>query len=279
MRIISCISLAAVIGLGAWFAWNNTSYITDMIDNHISSGNVITLEARYTAEQIMDTRRKELLTNPTHEFQNPSLKFFPYLLLDVKFGSADKKTREGVILWSMEDGEMVINTANWETSHGFADSMHAQANAGDFKIINALASSSKPMTKEELLKVLLVDEATLNAWLESSQEKHLVVSKENEYYLHFENPRMQVIPQTKFVQSLVTKAYSNTAKVSKNYSKSQIEKIAKAAFGNSFTIRHATEVFLPVINLEVRNPDGSIFSSYWNALTGQRISPRYHSVD
>jgi hypothetical protein len=63
-------------------------------------------------------------------------------------------------------------------------------------------------------------------------------------------------------------------KVAKRYSKSDIEKNAKAVFGADFTIRNSKEVFLPVYSIEVLNPDGSVLTTYWNALSGQRMYPR-----
>ena len=72
---------------------------------------------------------------------------------------------------------------------------------------------------------------------------------------------MQKVPKTPFLVFLVL-------------SSSQIQKIAKAAFGDDFTVRNTTEVYLPVYSIEVLNPDGSTFTTYWNALTGDRMTSR-----
>ena len=58
----------------------------------------------------------------------------------------------------------------------------------------------------------------------------------------------------------------------------QIERIAKAAFGQNFAIRTMTDVYLPVHSIIVQNPDGSIHTSHWNALNGKRLS-RSHFID
>jgi hypothetical protein len=64
--------------------------------------------------------------------------------------------------------------------------------------------------------------------------------------------------------------------VKKRYRSSQIETIAKAAFGNDFAIRKTTEIFLPVYSIVVQNPDGSQMTTYWNALNGKRLlAPPY----
>ena len=64
---------------------------------------------------------KELLKDTDHVFLEPTLKFVPYLLMDVKYIRTQDKTGEGVILWGLVDGEMVINTGTWEKTHGFTD--------------------------------------------------------------------------------------------------------------------------------------------------------------
>jgi hypothetical protein len=104
------------------------------------------------------------------------------------------------------------------------------------------------------------------------------VQKGNLLQLHFENPKILVIPQTQIGQNLVSRSIAQTARMPKKYSKSQITKMAKAAFGNDFTIRNEREVFLPVYSITVLNSDGSTHTSDWNALNGQRIIPRYLEV-
>ena len=73
-----------------------------------------TLEVRYSAEAIMDAHKRELLKDNEQVFLEPSLKFHPYLLMEVKYTANQDKTGEGVILWSLVDGEMVINTNFWK---------------------------------------------------------------------------------------------------------------------------------------------------------------------
>lgn len=275
MRFFTTMVIVVALVAGGWWLWNNNSQLREVIDQYVGSTELLTLEARYTAQQIMDAHSKELLGDNQHSFQEPSLKFYPYLLLEVKYTLPDKKSREGVILWGLEDGEMVLNTETWEKTHGFQDALEADATRNDFKIINALAAHNGYMSREDLLRDLHVETETANSWIESARKKHLVVQQGNGYQLHFEDAKFLVVPQTKISQWLVTKPYVHAARVPHKYSKSQIEKLAKAAFGPDFTIRSDKEVFLPVHAIEVLNPDGSVLTSYWNALNGQRINPRY----
>ena len=190
-----------------------------------------------------------------HTLQEPRLKFYPYLLMDVKYSSPEKKTREGVLLWGMADGEIVINTETWETTHGFRDCLDADACRNDFKVLQALATSKGYLSREELLTKLHVEPEVLEEWVDGAIDKHLIVQKGNNYYLHFEEPVLSILPQSKISQPLVTKPYNQALREPKKYSASQIEKSAKAAFGSDFTIRSTKEVFLPVYNIDVLNPD------------------------
>jgi hypothetical protein len=275
MRWLSIILVAAVLAVGGWWLWNNNANLNGMIDQYVGNSDVLTLEARHTAQEIMEAHRDELLGNSKRSFQEPSLKFYPYLLLEVKYLTSDRKTREGVILWGLEDGEMVVNTDTWEKTHGFQDTLDADATRNDFKILNALAARNGSMSRDELLRELHAEPEAADPWIDSARQKHLIVQQGGSYYLHVENPKFLVTPQTKISQWLVTKPYSHASRVSARYSKNHIEKISKAAFGPEFTIRSTKEVFLPVYNIEVLNPDGSVLTSYWNALNGQRINPKY----
>jgi hypothetical protein len=274
MSKLKWILLIALVGFAAWFFLNPDNDVSHVVSQYVSNGEILTLEARYTADQIMSQNGKKLLVDDKHSFQDPTLKFYPYLLMDVKYTSNDKKTREGVLLWGMEDGEIVINTENWETTHGYTDCIDASANRNDYKLIQTLEANNGTMSRDDLIEKLHVESDTLDSWINSAMGKHLIAQQGNNYYLHFQNPKICVSPSTKISQPLVSKPYNHAMKVAKRYSKSDIEKNAKAVFGADFTIRNSKEVFLPVYSIEVLNPDGSVLTTYWNALSGQRMYPR-----
>jgi len=278
MGFFRTLFVLAVIAIGSWVLFNNNTQIQDMIQSYVENGEILTLEARYSADQIMRSNKESLLPNKDYSYQDPSLKFYPYLMMEVKFTQANGRTREGVILWSMVDGEMVIDTDSWEKTHGFEDAINAKASRSDLILMNILSQSrngSLPITR--LQKALNVDSEVMDKMIRSATEKYLIIQNGNEIVLHFENPNFNVPPQTRINQWLVTKPYNHAQRVSKRYSKSQIEKIAKATFGSDFSIRNSKEVFLPVYNIEVLNPDGSILTSYWNALNGQRVDTKFLS--
>ena len=274
MKIKNVILICAVLaGGGYWIVQNNPNALS-LLEQYIDNGEILTFEARYTPERILDQFSKELALGEK-TFQRSELKFYPYAFLDVKYSTADKRTKEGVLLWSLFDGEMVINCETWENTHGFEDAINAQATRNDFKILNALAKNKGKASLEQLQRDLQVEADILQPWLDESKAKYLVVQKGNEIQLHFQNPRLLVVPQTSIMQSIVTKPYSQAQKMPRNYSFNQIEKTAQAAFGQDFTIRNKKELFLPVYSIEILNPDGSVLTTEWNALNGQRMIPRY----
>lgn len=268
-RIISLILTLGGLGYGAY--WVNTKhpeYKTKVMDI-IESGSFHTLEARFTPSQIMESHKRELLKGDKHKFLEPSLKFFPYLLMEVKYSTPDERTGEGIILWDLTDGEMVLNTQDWEKTHGFGDCIASSTEKYEFKIINILSQRGGSIDREGLCKSLQVDSNVLDLWVESCQKKKLIVQSGNNYRLHFQEPKLHVIPETQLHDRLVTKSFKNAEKVPKRFTASQIKKTAEAAFGHDFAIRSTMSIFLPVYSLTVQNPDGSMHTSYWNALNGR----------
>ncbi len=272
MRRLMFLVIVAVIGLGGWWFWNDNPRALDAIAQYVENGEFLTLEARYTADAIMGQRRKELLVDDQHAFQEPLLKFYPYLLIEAKYVLQDKKTHEGLVLWGLTDGEMVLDTDTWETTHGFQDAMDVGASRSDFKIMHALAKNGGALTRDQLQRELHLESDVLAPWIDSVCEKKLVAPVGDALQLHLQNPKLLVAPQTKIKQTFVARPCNQAQRIARKYSRSQVEKIAQAAFGPSFTIRNVSEAFLPVYSIGVLNPDGSVHTSYWNAITGRQIT-------
>lgn len=264
------------IGIVGWWVWHDATWanLKDRLLQYIENHDIVTLESRFLPEQIIEAHRQELFGQDKRTLQNTTLKYYPYLLLNVKYLD-NNKTREGVLLWSLNDGEMVLNTESWEITHGFYDCLECRATRTDFKILQALARRQGNLSMEDLQKEVHVEREILNVWIEEAKQKHLILQKGNYLQLHFENPKLLITPQTKIKQHLVSKPLGDGEKIPRNYSHKQIVAMTQAAFGTDFTIRSEQEVFLPVYHLEILNPDGSIQTSEWNALTGQRIIPHY----
>ena len=275
MRPVLLILVLLALGGGSYVSWNKMPQLRSRVEELLNGATFQTLEVRYSAESIMDAHRKELLKDADHVFLDPTLKFIPYLLMDVKYTRNQDKTGEGVILWGLVDGEMVINTSTWEKTHGFTDCITSNATRQEFKIINALASRGGSWDREGLSKFLNLENNILDTWVDSCRKKSLIVQTGNSYRLHLQNPKLQVIPETKLEHWLVTKPTKHALRIKKRYRAAQIEVIARAAFGGDFAIRKTSEIFLPIYSIVVQNPDGSLMTTYWNALNGKRFIPPY----
>ncbi len=274
--LLSLVLGAAIIGGGYYYA-NNNEYVQNYISQKFDSGTFHTLEIRYTPDSIMDSHREDLVVDANHTYLTPTLHFYPYLLMEVKYSSVENQTNEACILWSMDDGEMVTKTSTWDMSHGFEDCINANVDRNDFKIINALADHQGTMSRKELGNAIHVEAEVLERWVDSCKKKKLVVQNGNDYRLHFQSPKLKLTPETALDHYLVTQPYKNAIRQPKKYSRRQIERIANLAFESDFTIRNLTEIFLPVYRIDVQNPDGSIGTTYWNALNGKKFD-KLHSI-
>jgi hypothetical protein len=271
MRFLFTLLTLAAACYGVWWLAATKPEVKNKVNEILNTGSFNTLEMRYTANQIMETNRRHLLKDNRHKYLEASMKFYPYLLLEVKYAVSDRKTREGVILWDLIDGEMVLDTKEWDKTHGFGDCINANIDPYEFRIINTLVNKGGAADREALFKSLHVDSEVLDSWIESCRRKKLIVQSGNGYRLHLENPKLKITPATKLDERLVTKPQRNTEKISSRYSLSQIERITRAAFGKEFAIRNTTDIYLPVHCIVVQNPDGSIHTSHWNALNGKRL--------
>lgn len=274
-KALALIVILGGIAAAGWFFWDSgLNNATSMVKQYVDNGEISTFKARFTPEQIMDNNRKELLVDSMHAYKDPEVKYIPYILMEVKYVPADKRSREGMVLWSLIDGEMILSTDSWEKTHGYEDAIESGATRTDFRIIHAIAKNRGSITMDQLEKELHVEKDTLYPWIDSAVSKHLIIKKGNELQLHFQDPKLVSIPETKINEGLVKKPYAFSQRISKKYSANQIEKISKAAFGEDFTIRNSTEVFLPVYMIHVLNPDGSVYTTLWNAVNGQKITTR-----
>ena len=263
------------LGVGGWLAWNYSFQWKDILLQYVENGEVLTLESHYTPEQIMASHRAELIGNNSKRvYQDASLVYYPHLLLDVKF-TEDKNSKEGTLLWGLTDGELVLNTDTWETTRGFKDCLECRANRYDFKILQALAKNKGPLTFEGLQNELHIERELLEIWIEEAKSKHLIIQKGNSVQMHFENPKILVTPRSLIKQHFVSKPITGGQRVVKTYSRGQMIELTKALFGSDLKIRNEQEIFLPVFSINVLNPDGSMHTSEWNAVTGQRINPSY----
>ena len=269
MRLLSSLITLAILGSGLWWVDQQYPDLKNNVLEKIPTRTFSTLEARYTPKQILEMHKSELESSNKHKRQSPELKLAPYLLLEVKYSKNSSETKEGIVLWDLADGEMVLNTKTWEKSHGYGDCINSHANANDFKVINVLAH--KQNADHHFLAKTLSDNHLEN-WLESAKRKKLIVQNGSFYRLHMQNASFAKIPETTLSIPLATTIVRIATRQPKRFSAAQIKKIATLAFGSDFTIKSATETFLPFYSITVTNSDGTHHTTYWNAVTGKRLS-------
>jgi hypothetical protein len=274
MRIGIFLLTLCILGGGGWYAWKHGAQIHQFVQQGLPYSEFRTLEIRYSADEIMQLHKNELLKNKNYSFLEPRLLFYPYLLMEVKYSKEGGATNEGSLLWGLHDGEMVTHTASWEKTHGFEDCLAAKATKNDFKIIEALITNGNAIDREKFYNLFSVDQDVIDRWVESCREKKLIAVSGNKFRLHFQNPHLQTEPITIVDQPLVTQPAKQSHKVKGHYSISQITQFAQTAFGTDFAIRKMQEVYLPVYSILVQNPDGSVLTTYWNALNGKKMELR-----
>ncbi|MCH9610465.1 MAG: hypothetical protein S4CHLAM81_12390 [Chlamydiales bacterium] len=243
--------------------------LQDLVEEKVHSRNFHTLEIRFSADDIMRRHKNELLKGKGYSYLEPKLAFYPYLMMDMKFSRDHIFTEEGMLLWGLYDGEMVIDTGSWETSHGFEDCLLVHASKNDFKVLRAILEMGSAIDREQLYKKFKVEPEVVDKWVASCRDKKLIVSSGNKFRIHLQNPQIESIPITNLAEPLVTQPTKSAVKMKKRYSVSQIKKLTEIAFGSNFAIRKMQQVFLPVYQIAIQNPDGSVRTTYWNALNGE----------
>ncbi len=274
MRLFWGLSILATFCIGGWYAWENVSPLRKFVHEKLNTTGFQTLEIRHLADEIMESNKTSLLKDSNYAFLEPQLYFYPYLLMEIKYSKDRTCTQEGTLLWGLMDGEMVVDTQTWETTHGFEDCLLANADKNDFKVIKSLIKQGGSSGSDFLYSDFNVEQKVLDGWLSSCCSKKLVVACGNHYRLHFEDPRLEIKPITKLNQALVTQPTKHSLKVKNRYSLTQIKKLAQIAFGGDFAIRKTEHVYLPVYKIGVQNPDGSTRTVFFNALNGKPLEHR-----
>ncbi len=272
MRILSTIIFLGALGYGLWWVNEKHPEWKTQALQLLHSSDITALEPRLTPEQIIEHYRKTLLSEGHQRLFEPEIKYYPYLLMEVKYALSAEKTGEGVILWDLLDGEMITDATHWEKTHGFSDCINANASKSELQIIQAIAKRGGHVDEETLRRMTALDKNILQTWIGSCRRKKLIVQNGRNYRLHMQNPRLSVLPETIVNGPLTTKTISNAACIAKRYNPRDIRRAASYAFGEDFAIRTTREVYLPIYRMTIQNPDLSLYSAYFNALSGRQIA-------
>jgi len=270
-RFLFYLSLLAGCGGGGWYLWERFPFLREVAEERIRAREFHTLEIRHSADEIMNKHRRELIKGSDYAFLEPQLIFYPYLMMHTKFTTQNSATQEGVVLWGLTDGEMVLDTTTWSRTHGFEDCLIAKANEYDFKVLKAIMEAGGAVDRERLYQKFKADNELVDHWINQCRDKKLIVNVGSRVRLHMQNPKMDNLPLTLLGENLVAKPTRACQKSNKHYSVQQICRLAEMAFGPDFAIRKTEQIYLPVYSIGVQNPDGSVLTTYWNALNGKRF--------
>ncbi len=276
MRAIYLFLLLAFIGVGSWWIYHNDGAVRGFVSSYTenSTSQFLALEPTYSVTQVMDSHRNEIPSLKDDARLIPALKFYPYLLMDVTYSQNNKGRRDGVVLWSMDDGEMILDTTSWNVTRGFGSLLTANATDSDFRVVKAVAARGNTISREQLRKALGVDSEVLDEWLDGARRNNLIIMDGNLVRLRVPDAKVDVQPFTQIGQRLITKSYTHVQRHPTKFTKDQITDAAQSVFGPNVAIRGTKEVFLPVYSISIANGDGSIQTTYWNALNGQRYAPK-----
>lgn len=271
MRFLTTLIILGGLGYGLY--WLNGTYpeLKDEAIELVKTGTFQTLETRFTASQIMEKEKLSLSNSSDTRSHSPVLRFHPYLLMEVKFTTSDDQTEEGIILWDLMDGEMVLNTKSWEKTHGFADCINASADQNEYSILMTIAKNGGKANHQTLMQALNTEAHLFERALERARKKKLIVQQGNDYRIHLNHPTMDVLPATNMLDPLVIKSSKHSERMQRQFSPGQIKRAAEAAFGANFAIRSAQDVFLPIYSMTIQHPDGSLHTTHWNAFNGKRV--------
>ncbi|CRX38983.1 hypothetical protein [Estrella lausannensis] len=239
---------------------------------YAEGGHRQVFEPKLSAEQIMNQKRAELLQNSAHTYHKASLMLAPYILMETKFVDDNNRSREGWLLWSEVDGEIVFDTDSWQTTHGYRDALQSGADEGDYLLMHALVKRKGSAARELLRRDLKMEKDPFDKRVKSASKKNLVALFGDTVGLHVHNPKIASMPPSRVSHPFVMREVELSALIPRTFSEASIQKAAKASFGKNFTIRSSKEVFLPLWKIEVKKPDGSLSISYWNAVNGSKAS-------
>lgn len=280
MKIVSSLLGLLLLAGGGYYAYHHFPQVQGVLQSKIGNagGQFYTFKPHLMPQEIVEKHQKELLKGPSSKIADAKVLFLPHVLMEVKFSQNQEQSAEGILLWSLVDGEMVLDTTDWKTTHGFEDCINARADKNDFRLLTALVEGGGSMEKEKLYQKFKVESDIVDKWIESCKTKKLVVVSGGKLRLHFQNPNLVVQPMTRVEESLVSMPVACSKCPKKKYSMSQIEHFTALAFGPEFAIRTSREVYLPIYAIPVEHSDGSVLTTYWNGITGKRLSNNFELV-
>ncbi|AGR97706.1 hypothetical protein [Chlamydia trachomatis] len=239
------------------------------------SGNerLCVFERRVSEEQVLAMFAKDKAS--------AELLFVPHVLMRVRFsGEEDKRagSHEGAMLWSLSNGEMVLNTGSWTYSKGFRECLMLKAGKQDVQLMQVLAGMGGSASREVLSQALSMRNVRADRVIRACQKKKLIFTHDNLIYSHFQQPQPIKGCMTVFNSSPVWLAKPKGSTVcSVVYPEDRIQNLVEMIFGDNFFILSSEQIHVPVYKVSIAASDSSVRVEYINAITGKSFdfAPTY----
>lgn len=279
------IVLYSAVSLGSVWLWEHNPSVRVWVDNHFFS--YIDVKFDHSDDHVIANRfTVEHITNngpgPGTKLHTCKVLYLPLLKMDVKYRGAIG-TEEGIIVWDLVSGEMLMDLESWTYSHGLEDCLISDISHDAFLVLSSLSKKGK---RRECTDVMGISKDTglnyefLDALLRDCTNLGLVVSKNNGYALHIQNPRLPDSPLSSSYQNLPSSwtttqsRITRDTKIKSTYTVEMVQQFAMKIFGPNFIIKRSSIVYLPLFLIQYNAPDGSLHTTYYNAFSGYPQS--YH---
>jgi hypothetical protein len=260
----------AGLGFAAFWGYHHTDRLEQFVRSKDHEDTIDTFETALQPEEILAKQSKLLLT-PQHSFGPVTLFFAPHLLLNVKYSPDGRSSKACTALWDLTNGELVLDTNTFHHTQGFADCLVSQASADDFRILHTLSRRGGSLSKEMIIKELGGDDDIICERIENLKKRHLIIVSNDIVRIHVESPLIKIEPSTTITRPVVHRTIVYGSLLTGDYTKSDIQALVQAAFGQDLAIRSTRLVYIPIYEVQVNNPDGSIRKTLWNAICGKEM--------
>lgn len=203
------------------------------------------------------------------------LHLVPHVLMRVRFSKEDtgKKSlvsQEGEILWSLTNGEMVLNTGTWSCSKGFQECLLLHADQQDISVMQALATLGGSATRDALLHVLSMKNVRAEKAIKECHKKRLVFASGSLISTHFQHLQpVKGCVTTLHALPVFLRKPSGAVCSPVHYSEDKIHRLVRMVFGKNFLILRSSTVYVPVYKVCLVSSDNSVRIEYINGVTGK----------
>ncbi|WP_213318779.1 hypothetical protein [Chlamydiifrater volucris] len=238
----------------------------------IGSEQIFIIERSYSPEQVIE--------NLKYKNQDLYLEqcFFPYVLLKARYQkevpsrSGDYEILEGVLLWSLVNGEVVLDTETWNCSQGFRECLISKADRHDMLIMQTLISMGGSMNREQLIERLASKNFHVAKSIKSCHRKKLIFVQGDRVGIPFRKFQPLTNCMTTMNRSLVSLMKpKGSIMIAEKHSEDDIRSLASKVFGKNFYVIDTKKVFVPAYRITTKGTDGSQRTEFINAINGRKL--------